>query len=284
MKRGIGLLVLATILWSGNYIGGRFLASALPATLLNTIRWVISTIILFGILAINKRKIPIFKMWKEFMILGFLGIFAFSTLNYMGLRLISASQAGMISAGTPVAILLFTSLVLKEHINGKSWLGTIVSLTGVVLLFLGKQGDASPGLWLGGIETILAGCAWALYTVFGKKYGKNTDPLTMTAGAAFYGTLFSALSSIGTVQPNMIKMTASAWLAVIYVSTLASVGAFYAWNAGVKILGASKAAPYLNLLPVFTVILGVLVLKEQISGTSLVGGVMTILGAILATF
>ncbi|OLN33379.1 DMT family transporter [Desulfosporosinus metallidurans] len=283
MKRAVGLLVLATILWSGNYICGRFLATALPATLLNTIRWAISTAILFGILAINKKEIPIFTRWKEFLILGFFGIFAFSTLNYMGLRLISASQAGMISAGTPVAILLFTSLILEEHIKGKSWLGTIVSLIGVVLLFMGKKGDAFNGSWLGGLETLLAGCTWALYTVFGKKFGKNTDPLTMTAGAAFYGTLFSALSCIVTVQPNMIHMTASAWLAVIYVSTLASVGAFYAWNAGVKVLSASKAAPYLNLLPVFTVVLGVLVLKEQISGTSFVGGVITILGAILAT-
>ncbi|HVJ48359.1 DMT family transporter [Desulfitobacterium sp.] len=283
MKRGIGLLVLATILWGGNYICGRFLASALPATLLNTVRWAISTVILFGLLAIKKKRIPIFVMWKEFLILGFFGIFAFSTLNYMGLRLISASQAGMISAANPIAILLFSLLVLKEHISGKAWLGTLVSLAGVILLFQGKHVVSASSSVFGEIETLLASLAWGLYTVFGKKYGKDTDPLTMTAGASFYGTLLSALSCIGTVQPGMIHMTVSAWLAVLYVSTLASVCAFYAWNAGVKMLGASKAAPYINLLPVCTVIFGVLLLKEQISGTSLAGGLITILGAVLAT-
>lgn len=284
MKRGIGLLVLATILWGGNYICGRLLAPALPATLLNTLRWVISTVILFGLLSFKKKPIPIFSKWKEFMILGFLGIFTFSTLNYMGLRLISASQAGMISAANPIAILLFSLLLLREKISGKAWLGTLVSLAGVILLFQGKRSAAVSGSVVGEIEILLACLAWGLYTVLGKKYGKNMDPLTMTAGAAFYGTIFSALSTIGTVQSDMIHMTASTWLALLYVSTLASVLAFYAWNAGVKILGAGKAAPYINLLPVWTVVFGVLFLKEHVSGISLVGGVITFLGAVLATF
>lgn len=60
MKRGILLLILATLLRGGNYICGRFLASALPATLLNTVRWAISTIILFGLLSINKKTSPLF--------------------------------------------------------------------------------------------------------------------------------------------------------------------------------------------------------------------------------
>ncbi|UOF91136.1 DMT family transporter [Fodinisporobacter ferrooxydans] len=283
MKRGILLLMLATLLWGGNYICGRFLAPALPATLLNTVRWAISTVILFGLLSINKKNIPIFAKWKEFLILGFFGVFGFSTLNYLGLRSISASQAGMISAGIPVAILVFTPFVLKEHIKVKAWIGTAVSILGVILLIQGKHAASSRGSVVGDIEILLSCLAWGLYTVLGKKYGKQMDPLTMTAGASFYGTLLSAISCIGTVQPNMVHMTVNAWLAVIYVSTFASVGAYFAWNAGVKIVGAGRAAPYINLLPVWTVVFGVFLLHEQISGTSLVGGVITIIGAVLAT-
>ncbi|WP_027417363.1 DMT family transporter [Aneurinibacillus terranovensis] len=283
MKRGIGLLVLATILWGGNYICGRFLALALPATLLNTVRWAISTALLFGLLSLNKKNIPIFKKWKEFLILGFFGVFAFSTLNYLGLRSVSASQAGMISAGIPIAILAFTPFVLKEHIKLKAWIGTFVSILGVILLFQGKHASSSQSSVIGDIEILLSCLAWGLYTVLGKRYGKQIDPLTMTAGASFYGTLLSAISCIGTVQPNMIHMSVNAWFAVMYVSTFASVGAYLAWNAGVKILGAGRAAPYINLLPVWTVVFGVLLLHEQISGTSLVGGAITIIGAVLAT-
>ncbi|AJY74039.1 DMT family transporter [Paenibacillus beijingensis] len=283
MKRGIALLVIATILWGGNYICGRYLADALPPTLLNTVRWGISTVLLAGLLALNKKRLPVFAKWKELMLLGFLGTFAFSMLTYLGLRSISASQAGMISAGIPIAILLFTPLVLKEQIRGKSWLGAFLSIAGVIVLFQGKSGSASHASFVGDIEIMLSCVAWGLYTVFGKRFGKTIDPLTMTAGAALYGTLFSALSCIGTVKPEMIHMTGTAWLCLAYVSTLASVGAYLAWTAGVKAVGAGRAAPYINLLPVWTVVFGVLLLGEHVSWVSLSGGVLTIIGAVVAS-
>lgn len=283
MNRGTLLLVIATILWGGNYICGRFLGPALPSTLLNTMRWAISTVLLIGIMTASRKKLPIVSKWKELSILGFFGVFAFSTLNYLGLQLISASQAGMISAGIPVAILIFTPLVLKEHIKARAWMGTALSILGVIVLLLGKHASSSKSSILGDIEIVLACFAWGFYTVIGKRYGKSMDPLTMTAGAAFYGTIFSALSCIGTVHPNRINMSTDAWLAVIYVSTFASVGAYFLWNTGVKIVGAGRAAPYINLLPVWTVVFGVVLLHEQVTWLSLLGGILTIVGAILAS-
>lgn len=285
MTKGIALLITATILWGGNYVSGRYLADALPPTLLNTVRWGISTVLLAGLLALNKKRLPLFTKWKELSLLGFLGIFGFSTLTYLGLQSVSASQAGMISAGIPIAILLFTPLVLKERIRGKSWLGAFVSIAGVIVLFLGKggTGPASEASFLGDLEIMLSCVAWGLYTVLGKRYGKEIDPLTMTAGAAFYGTLFSAISCIGTVRPEAIHMSGTAWLCLAYVSTFASVGAYLAWTAGVRTVGPGSAAPYINLLPVWTVVFGVLLLNESISWVSLIGGLLTIIGAVVAS-
>ncbi|WP_404332649.1 DMT family transporter [Mesobacillus maritimus] len=284
MKRGICLLVVATILWGGNYICGRYLSEAMPSTLLNTARWGISTLILVVLLILNKKKLPMLALWKEFAILGFTGIFAFSTLTYMALGNIGASQAGMISSGIPISILLFTPFILKEKISLKAWGGAGISILGVIILFLGKSGGANlEGSLLGNFQVLLACLAWGIYTVLGKQYGKKHDSLTLTAGAALYGTVFSAISCIGTVQLNTVSMTGTAWASLIYVSTLASVGAYLAWNAGVKIVGPSQAAPYLNLLPVWTVLFGILLLKEQVSFVSWVGGSITILGAVLAS-
>lgn len=283
MKRGIILLVIATTLWGGNYICGRYLGPALPSTLLNTVRWAISTILLVGIMAANKNKLPVLSKCKELAVLGFFGVFAFSTLNYLGLRQISASEAGMISAGIPVAILVFTPFILKERVQARAWLGTLLSIVGVIALLLGKHAAGSHGSVLGEADIVLSCLAWGLYTVLGKRYGKYIDPLTMTAGSAFYGTIFSAISCIGTVHANTIHMSTNAWLAVLYVSTFASVGAYFLWNAGVKIVGAGKAAPYINLLPVWTVVFGVILLHEEVSLFSLIGGIITISGAVLAS-
>ncbi len=284
MKKGIALLLVATVLWAGNYISGRYLGPALPPTLLNTVRWAISSVILLAILGIQRKRLPLINMWKEFGLLGFTGIFAFSTLTYYALTNISASQAGMISAGIPIAILIFTPIFLKEKIGMQAWIGAFISIIGVMILFQGKMeaGFTSDSI-VGNYQVVMAAIAWGIYTVLGKKYGAKTDPLILTAGASIYGTLFSGVSMVGSVDMNLVDLTPSVMLSIGYVSTLASVGAFLAWNIGVKIVGTGKAAPYLNMLPVWTVLLGIIVLDEEVSWLSWIGGFITISGAVLAS-
>lgn len=90
------------------------------------------------------------------------------------------------------------------------------------------------------------------------------------------------LGCIGTINPAKIDMTPIAWICILYVSTFASVVAYLSWNAGVKLIGAAKGAPFINLLPIWTVLLGVVLLGEQISWIALAGGVIVMLGALLA--
>ncbi|WP_342425608.1 DMT family transporter [Paenibacillus sp. FSL L8-0502] len=284
INKGLILLFTATSFWAGNYICGRYLGPTLPATLLNTIRWFLSAIILWGLVKFRQQQLPLFSKWKEFSVLGFLGIFAFSTLNYEGLKLISASRAGMISAIIPILILICTPLILKEKVKPLAWIGSAVSIVGIIILFQGKASNSAGDTSVTGDIMILLSCvAWSLYTVQGKKYGESTGPLTLTAGAAVYGSIFSAISCIGNVNVDTIHMNSTAWVCILYVSTFASVAAYFAWNVGVKLIGASRAAPFINLLPVWTVILGIVLLGEHVSFMSFVGGLIALMGAVLAS-
>lgn len=284
VNRGIFYLIMAIVLWSGNYICGRFLADALPPHLLNTIRWVISTIILFAILFYKKKRIRLILNWKEFLISGFFGIFIFSTLLYWGLNYLTASQVGMITAFTPISILLFAIVLLRENISRQGLIGTVISVIGVFILFLGKSNAEEAGSWFGGILIILASLSWGIYTALSKKYSNKFDPLTFITGASFYGAILSAISCIGTVRVEHIQMTLETWLAVVYVSTLASVVAFIAWQIGVQQVGAGYSAPFMNLMPVCTLLFGIILLNETVTIISLIGGSISIVGALLASF
>ncbi|WP_396126030.1 EamA family transporter [Brevibacillus laterosporus] len=92
------------------------------------------------------------------------------------------------------------------------------TIIGVILLVQGKQATSSVGSIVGEILIFLSCLAWGMYTVLGKKYGTHIDPLTMTVGAAFYGTILSALSCIGTIHSSMIHMTKNAWICLIRLS------------------------------------------------------------------
>lgn len=158
----------------------------------------------------------------------------------------------------------------------------MISIGGVYLLFQSKAPDSRSVSLMEDVLILLSCVAWSFYTVLGKKYGAAINPLTLTAGAAVYGSIFSAISCTGTIDPTTINMTPTAWLCILYVSTFASVVAYVCWNAGIKLMGPTKGAPFINLLPIWTVILGVFLLGEQISGVALAGGAFAMLGAIFA--
>lgn len=282
MFSGIVYLLLATLLWSGNYIAGRVLAPDISALALNGIRWSLSAIELWLILKISGRTLPLFKKWRAFLLLGLLGMLIFSGLTYLGLHTVVAAQAGLISGCIPAMILFFSILLLKERPSIRAWIGMVISVLGIVVLF--GLGHALTGerFNLGDVELLIAALAWGLYTVLGRKFGTDLSPLTLTTGAAIYGAVLSDMVGLATLHHAVFHLTGSAWFALLYVSTAASVVAYVVWTLGVERMGASKAAPYMNLLPIWTVLLGVLLLGEHIHFTQIIGGLLILLGAVLA--
>lgn len=281
MVRGFSALILATLLWSGNYVAGRVLATALPALWLNGIRWTVSAILLWALLRAAGRPLPLRTRWRAFALQGVLGMFLFSSLTYLGLHGVSAAQAGMISGLIPVVILLLGMWLLRDRPRVFAFLGVVLSLAGVALLFGGGVAG-HQGLSGGDVELLIAAVCWAAYTVIGKRLGAVVDPLTMTAGAAVYGGLLSDLVAVVSDPRPHIDMTAPAWWSLVYVCTASSVIAYLAWTYGVGRVGASRSAPLMNLLPVWTVIAGLVLLGEHLSAQELIGGVVIIGGAALA--
>ena len=281
LRRGIVLLVTATVLWSGNYIAGRVLAPAMSAYLLNGIRWAVSAVLLWVLADVRHVRPPLRRKWKELSLLGFVGMFLFSTLTYLGLHSVPAAQAGMISGSIPIVILLLGVLILRERPARAVWFGVLLSVAGVVIL-VGADGPTRAGLSGGDMLLVGAAVAWGLYTVLGKRLCADLDPLAVTAGAAVYGALPSLAAGLWSLAGTPVQMTPVAWLCLLYVSTAASVAAYWLWTSGVHAVGASVAAPFLNLLPVWTVVFGLLLLREHVTPIQGLGGLVTVAGAVWA--
>ena len=281
MTKGALLLTLATLLWSGNYIAGRILAPAMPAFLLNGVRWAVSAALLLIIMTAKGKRVPLKAYWKELSLLGFIGMFMFSTLTYLGLHTVPAAQAGMISGTMPAAILLLGVILLRERPTAVAWSGMALSMLGVVVL-VGAGSTGHFAFSIGDVDLVVAAVSWGLYTVLGKRFSRGMDALTMTAGAALYGAVPSLLAGLLLTPGGSVHMTPIAWISLLYVSTAASVIAYFVWTAGVNMIGASRSAPFINLLPVWTVVLGILLLGERLTLSESVGGAIIVVGALLA--
>lgn len=215
----------------------------------------------------------------RFLWLGLTGMFGFSALLYTGLSLIPASLAGAISGLQPVAILLAAVVMNGLRPTGRNWTGIAISVVGVVLLtgvglLVGHMNIA------GAIAILGASALWGVYTALGRRYGM--DPMIATAGAAFYGMIPSLALGALALRGAAIHPTLSMALAVLYISTAASVGAYLCWNYGVRAAGAARAASFINLLPVFSVLLGVVLLGEHVTPLEALGAVIVVAGAYVA--
>jgi drug/metabolite transporter (DMT)-like permease len=277
----VALMVFANLAWSGNYIAGRYLAVAMPALVLNGVRWTVSAAILLILVKAGGGRVPFRREAPLLATMGLLGVFLFSALTYLGLRQVPAAQAGMISGLMPVTIMLFGALLARERPTPQGWIGTLLAVCGVLLLMGAQLGSGSVAP-LGAAELLLAAVCWGAYTALGRRMKDRMGPLEMTAGAAAFGAIPSALAGVLSLHGATLHVTPLGIAAVAYVSTVASVVAYWAWNQGVSVVGAVRAAPLGNLLPVFTVALGIAVLGERVTALEVLGGAITVAGALIA--
>ena len=182
------------------------------------------------------------------------------------LELTSASQAGMITAMLPLLVAILAWSWLKESISRQALTGFSLAIIGACWLSLASETSLSaPNPLLGNFFEFLAMICAAGYTVSLKHLTNNYPPLFLTAFQAFIGTIFffPFLLMPGVGIP-VIWDTVPA-LAVIYLGTFITLGAYGCYNYSVSRIPASRAASYVNLIPVFGVILGMIILGDRLN-------------------
>ena len=182
------------------------------------------------------------------------------------LELTSASQAGMITAMLPLLIAILAWGVLKERISRQTLAGFCLAILGAAWLSLaGEQTANAPNPLLGNFFEFLAMVCAAGYTVALKHLSDNYPPLFLTAFQAFLGSLFffPVLLLPGVGIPTQIVPLPL--LAIVYLGTFITFGAYACYNFGVSRIPASQAGGFINLIPVFSVLLGMLLLGDRLN-------------------
>jgi len=168
----------------------------------------------------------------------------------------------------PLLVAILAWGLLKERITRQTLAGFTVAIFGACWLSLASEASMeAPNPLLGNFCEFLAMICAAGYTVSLKHLTENYPPLFLTAFQAFVGSLFFfpflLLPSVGFPA----NWNNEALLAVVYLGTFITFGAYGCYNYSVSRIPASQAAGYVNLIPVFSVLLGMLILGETLNTT-----------------
>ncbi|MTI83019.1 MAG: DMT family transporter [Firmicutes bacterium] len=205
-----------------------------------------------------------------------------------GVKLTSASESGVIIALVPVATAVLSMVILKEKIT--FWQGLFINaaVLGVVLMALGNPAAGLKGesghLW-GVLFLFGAVLAAAFYSIFSRRASAVHAPLDITFVMMWLGAvIFNIAGFIQSYWTGQLGNYIDIWhnlpvvVGILYLGILSSVIAFFLLNYTLSYLSASRAAVFLNLIPVVSVLAGILFLNEQLGSWQVGGGLLIILG------
>jgi drug/metabolite transporter (DMT)-like permease len=282
------LLSLSALLWSGNFVISRAVATTIPPVGLLFWRWMVAVVVLLPIVLPRlKRQWPLIRdNLKFFPLFGLLGVTLFNLLIYSAMHTTTAINAALVNSAIPILIILFSRIFYGKGISSRQWIGILLSLGGVLLIIL--RGNPATIVHLtfttGDLLVLGAAASWALYSVALRYYPEGLDPLVFLFCIAFCGLIFILPLYLGEIASGkLVPITAASLATISYVGVFASVVAFIAWNSGIRSVGAQVGGQFIHLMPVFSTILAVLFLKEHLQGYHLFGILLIIIGILFAT-
>jgi len=263
------LLVCTTLIWSVNFIIGKFAyLFEVPPLTLNFLRWTLVWVLLFPFT--YKEIFSNIKLIKKNIIyltvLAVTSVSAFNSLVYLALNYTQAIDTILMISIIPVFVLFLSSILGVEKFNLFQLLGLIVSFIGVLVIFSNADLDKILNLNFnkGNAWMLLAVFCWALYSSLLKKKKLPFSTLGLVEILASIGLIFLIPQFIGEqMYGKEIKFNKAFFLILSFVTLFASIGAYYSWNKAIELIGPNRASIFLHLMPVFGVILAIVLLKEK---------------------
>ena len=284
------LMVLTALFWSGAFITGKIAVGEFPPLTLSFLRFLLALPFIFVIFwrLEPHRLLPHRQQWLPLIILGVVGTFGYHALFFTCLKYTTAINSSLIGATNPLLTAFLAALFCRERLSPGRIVGICLSFFGVFLVV--TRGDWQMVTQLrfnpGDLLMLAAVGCWAVYSLLGRTYMQRyaLSPLMVTA-YTFTVCVVVSLPFVLWESPlfHPGQVTAWGWASVLYMSVFASVLGYLLHMNAVRRIGASRAAMFINLVPVFTILQSILILGEELSPFQLAGACVIIAGVFLAT-
>jgi len=280
--RAFAMLGLVMLFWAGNSIVGRAVRFDIPPYTLAFLRWAGALLVVapFALGAVMRDRAEILKGWKWILILGLLGVGAFNALLYNGLRYTTATNALLLQAAIPTAVVILDRLIFGTRANGWQLLGVAFSTVGVVAIVF--EGDPANALRFhfgpGDIWVLASVAVWATYTVC-LRLRPAISPVSFIAATFAIGVLAMApFAAAEWLAGERIVWNARSVGSLAYVALLPSLASYFMYNWAAGQVGAARAGQAITMMPIFGALLSAALLGEVLHGYHVAGMALILAG------
>jgi drug/metabolite transporter (DMT)-like permease len=280
-------LFLTAVFWGGTFIAGRILAQEVQPWSGSFLRFLVASLCMIPLVwHFEGRLQPLRKKQVLLVFLsGMTGVFLYNVFFLTGLQTMMASRASVIVASNPVFISLFAALLFRgERLTLVKIIGIVLSVGGAVyVISRGNPAEILQG-GIGRGEMLIFGCvlSWVSYSLIGKVVMKDVLPVSAETYACLFGA--SALLPPALVEGmagNLGSYSLPAWLSIAYLGFFGTCLGFVWYYEGIKEIGPSKSAVFINFVPISAVIMSFFMLGETIDASLLIGAALVLTGIYL---
>lgn len=278
------LAPLTTVLiWSGNMTINQLTVGAIAPSSIAFLRWLLALVVMtpFVLPAALRHREEIRRHWPKLALLGLLGMGLWQGLAYVAAETTSATNMGILAAMVPLLTVLLSALILREPPTRGGVAGGILAFIGVT--FLLGRGNPLSLLQLevayGDALMVVAATCYALYGVMLKRWSMKLPPWVMLYAQVCFAVLLLLPPYL---MGPMTPVDSQNMGLILYAGIPASIITTFLWMRAVRQIGASQASIFINLMPLFSALIAMAFLGEQVAGFHFIGGLLILAGVIMA--
>lgn len=278
------MLVALSVLWGGSFFFNGIAVRELPVFTVVVLRVALAALALWAVLRLTGAAMPrSASVWAAFFAMGFLNNVVPFTLIVWGQSHIASGVASILNATTP----LFTVLVAQaftgdEKLSGLRLIGVLSGMGGVAVMIGGGAWSSLGAELPAQLAVLAAALSYALAGVFGRRFrAMGVAPMATATGQVTASSLLLIPLMLWIDRPWTLAMPSAAALAALLgVALLSTALAYVLYFRILATAGATNLLLVTFLIPISSILLGVLVLDETLRTGHLIG--MMLIGVGLA--
>ena len=265
------MALIVPITWGLGFTLAKIGMEQFPALLIMTIRFGIA-----GLILVWFTKPPWGHM-REIFVVALIGSTIQYGLTYNGLKGIDASTAAILVQLEGPILAIMGAFLLKEKLGITRALGMGLAFIGVLII----TGEPRLDGHLDSVILLIAGSAvWAVAQIMISRL-KDLSGITILAWVAIMATPQMFVASLLIEDGQWLAITTASfidWSIILYLALIMTVLGYSVWYHLLSSVDVSKVSPFLMLLPITSIIAGIVLLDEKLTSSMILGGLLIMSG------
>lgn len=242
----------------------------------------------FLVVGIYKSKSEVSNLsyldWIYVALLGFLGYYLSSILDFMGLEYISAGMERLILFIYPTIVVVLSAFLLKNKVREREILSLLITYIGIAIVFFTDKVEKTDHIYLGALLIFLCAFTYAAYLIGSGKMIPKIGASRFTAYAMLVACLSISLHFLFTHSLDNLKLPLEVYALSFGMAIISTVMPTFLLSQGIKRIGSGTASIIGTIGPVSTILLAWIFLGETLNLLQFLGTAFVIAGVFIVSY